>query len=46
MVRCEIESAADDRVIQFVRGEARERLMELAREESENAMETGEATHG
>lgn len=42
----EIESAADDRVIQFVRGEARERLMELAREESENATETGEAAHG
>ncbi|MGB4728369.1 MAG: hypothetical protein WBH86_13275, partial [Thermogutta sp.] len=42
----EIESAADDRVIQFVRGEARERLMEMAREESENAVEMGGAAHG
>jgi len=42
----EIESAPDDRVIQFVRGEARERLMELSREELPNQLGVGEAAHG
>lgn len=42
----EIEAATDDRVIQFVRGEARERLMELSREEASNRIEMGGAAHG
>ncbi|MGQ9504622.1 MAG: ABC transporter ATP-binding protein [Thermogutta sp.] len=42
----EIEAATDDRVIQFVRGEARERLMELSREEGSNRIEMGGAAHG
>jgi len=42
----EIESAPDDRVIQFVRGEARERLMELSRDELPNQLGVGEAAHG
>jgi len=41
-----IEAAADDRVIQFVRGEARERLMELSRDELSHQVGVGEAAHG
>lgn len=42
----DIEAAVDDRVIQFVRGEARERLMELSRDELSNRVGVGEAAHG
>lgn len=42
----QIEQAADKRVIQFVRGEAGERLMELARDENNHRVLTGEAAHG
>lgn len=42
----QIEQAADKRVIQFVRGEAGERLMELAREDNNHRILVGEGLHG
>ncbi|MEJ5341140.1 MAG: ABC transporter ATP-binding protein [Thermogutta sp.] len=42
----EIEKADDRRVIQFVRGEAGERLMEMAREENNHPHSAEESAHG
>ena len=42
----EIEKANDRRVIQFVRGEAGERLMEMAREENNHMQRVEESAHG